>query len=358
MSDIESAIYSETAGGNNAASPNGAPEGMAPSGVNDTIREIMAAIKRDWNRSHPTVTSGGAANAQTLTYGAAPAGYFQGQRFCFIAGFTNTGAATLNVNGIGAKAIQLAAAALTGGEIVAGQMVTVAYDGTQFQITALPGHYRGGLIGIQTFGTAGTFTYTPTVGTNSVVVELVGGGGGGGGCATTGASQVAMGQAGGGGGYTTKRITASFSSVTVTVGAKGTGGTAGANAGTSGGTTSFGALLSATGGAAGNGGPAQGTPAATFGQPGGVGSSGAPNGAGGPGAPSIAPNAALVAAGAGGFSFFGAGASGASTTAGSAGNPAVTPGAGGAGAINTQSQGTSLAGGNGADGFVRVWEFG
>ena len=143
--------------------------------------------------------------------------------------FTNTGAATLNVNGIGAKAIQLAAAALTGGEIVAGQMVTVAYDGTQFQITALPGHYRGGLIGIQTFGTAGTFTYTPTVGTNSVVVELVGAGGGGGGCALLVAPS-SDGRSRGAGGYVAKRITASFSGVTVTVGAKGTGGTAGANA--------------------------------------------------------------------------------------------------------------------------------
>src|SRR5258708_16983727 len=134
MSDIESANYSETAGGNNATPPNGTIGGMAPSGVNDNIREIMAAIKRDWNRSHPTVTSGGAANAQTLTYAAAPAGYFQGQRFCFIAGFTNTGAATLNVNGIGAKNIQLAAAALTGGEIVAGEEVQVAYHGTQCPI--------------------------------------------------------------------------------------------------------------------------------------------------------------------------------------------------------------------------------
>jgi hypothetical protein len=152
MSDIESANYSEAAGGNNAASPNGAPEGMAPSGVNDTIREIMAAIKRDWNRSHPTVTSGGAANAQTLTYGAAPAGYFQGQRFCFIAGFTNTGAATLNVNGIGAKNIFMDGVGLIGGEIVAGSVVETVYDGTQFQITssrapaAFPGGFKNWLI--------------------------------------------------------------------------------------------------------------------------------------------------------------------------------------------------------------------
>ena len=358
MSDIESANYSETAGGNNAASPNGAPEGMAPSGVNDTIREIMAAIKRDWNRSHPTVTSGGAANAQTLTYGAAPAGYFQGQRFCFIAGFTNTGAATLNVNGIGARAIQLAAAALTGGEIVAGQMVTVAYDGTQFQITALPGHYRGGLIGIQTFGTAGTFTYTPTVGTNSVVVELVGAGGGGGGCAITGGAQVAMGAAAGAGGYGWKRVTASFSGVTVTVGAKGAGGTAGANNGTAGGSSSFGALLSATGGALGIGGTAQGAPAAVFGGVGGIGSSGSLNATGGDGVASIAPSVTSVVGGAGGSSFFGAGGRGASTTSGGVGGAASTPGSGGSGASNTASQGTGLAGGNGADGSVRVWEFG
>ena len=348
MSDIESANFSETAAGNNAASPNGAPEGMAPSGVNDTIREIMAAIKRDWNRSHPTVTSGGGANAQTLTYGAAPAGYFPGQRFCFIAGFSNTGAATLNVNGLGAKAIQLAAAALTGGEILAGQMVTVAYDGTQFQITALPGHYRGGLIGIQTFGTAGSFTYTPTVGTNSVVVELVGGGGGGGGCALTGASQVAMGAAGGGGGHATKRITTSFSGVTVAVGAKGTGGAAGANNGSAGGTTSFGALLSATGGTGGNGGAAQGTPTAVFGGGAGTGSSGAPNGVGGAGGPSIAPNSTVVAAGGGGSSFS-AQEVRRRTTAGAAGNNAITPGGGGSGANNTQSQGTGLAGGSGAE---------
>jgi hypothetical protein len=146
MSDIESATYSEAAGGNNAASPNGAPEVMAPSGVNDTIREIMAAIKRDWNRSHPTVTSGGAANAQTLTYAAAPAGYFQGQRFCFIAGFANTGAATLNVNGIGAKNIFMDGVALVGGEIVAGSVVEMVYDGTQFQITSsrAPGAFPGG----------------------------------------------------------------------------------------------------------------------------------------------------------------------------------------------------------------------
>ena len=39
--------WDATAANNNSASPNGAPEGMAPSGVNDTIRQNMASI-RSW----------------------------------------------------------------------------------------------------------------------------------------------------------------------------------------------------------------------------------------------------------------------------------------------------------------------
>lgn len=39
--------WSSTAGSNNSASPNGWPEGMPPSGVNDSARQMMASI-RDW----------------------------------------------------------------------------------------------------------------------------------------------------------------------------------------------------------------------------------------------------------------------------------------------------------------------
>jgi len=37
--------WSTTAGNNNSAPPNGAPEGWAPSAVNDTVRQIMAEIR-------------------------------------------------------------------------------------------------------------------------------------------------------------------------------------------------------------------------------------------------------------------------------------------------------------------------
>lgn len=45
MTGIE--LYSTTAANNNSAVPNGWPEGMAPSGVNDAARQMMAAI-RTW----------------------------------------------------------------------------------------------------------------------------------------------------------------------------------------------------------------------------------------------------------------------------------------------------------------------
>jgi len=138
MSDVESASFSETASANNAAPPNGAPEGMAPSGINDTLRETMAAIKREWNRSHPTATSAGSANAQTLSYAANPSAYVRGQCFSFVAGFTNTGPCTLAVGGLGARSIVADGATLAGGEIVAGLAVVVMYDGTQFQLVSRP----------------------------------------------------------------------------------------------------------------------------------------------------------------------------------------------------------------------------
>lgn len=41
--------WSTTPASNNTASPDGFPEGMAPGGVNDSEREIMAALKGVWN---------------------------------------------------------------------------------------------------------------------------------------------------------------------------------------------------------------------------------------------------------------------------------------------------------------------
>lgn len=81
-------------------------------------------------------TSGGSANAQTITLSPTLTAYVAGQTFRFKAGFTNSGNTTLNVNGIGAVALLSSA---TGGQIAPGQLVAnlvfeVIYDGTQFQL--------------------------------------------------------------------------------------------------------------------------------------------------------------------------------------------------------------------------------
>lgn len=110
---------------------------------------MMAALKRDWNHKGPSVTSGGTANVQTLTYSVAPAAYVQGQCFVFLAGVSNTGATTLNVNALGAKNIKIGSTALSGSEIISGQVVAVWYDGTQFQLLRT-GQSNGQIVGTAT----------------------------------------------------------------------------------------------------------------------------------------------------------------------------------------------------------------
>jgi microcystin-dependent protein len=82
----------------------------------------------------PTV--GGSANAITLTSGYSVSAYVAGQTFRFIAASTNSGAVTIALDGLAAKDVKVALAALTSGMITAGQMITVTYDGTQFQMQA------------------------------------------------------------------------------------------------------------------------------------------------------------------------------------------------------------------------------
>ncbi len=76
----------------------------------------------------------GAANAYVVAFSPAPT-LAAGSRVLFKALHANTAASTLAVNGGAAKAItKSGTTALAGGEIAAGQIMQVVYDGTQFQI--------------------------------------------------------------------------------------------------------------------------------------------------------------------------------------------------------------------------------
>jgi hypothetical protein len=83
-------------------------------------------------------TSAGTANVQTLTFSNGPSAYAQGNEFLWKAGITNTGAMTLNVNGLGAKTLKKQDTRdLVGGEVISGRWYRSVYDGTYLSHEAL-----------------------------------------------------------------------------------------------------------------------------------------------------------------------------------------------------------------------------
>lgn len=129
MSEIQS--WSATAASNNSASPDGWPESMAPSGINNSARENMAALARWYKDSNGSLASGGSSNAYTLTPNRTISAYAAGIDFLFIANHANTGAATVNVSALGAKNIRdRDGAALVSGDIEIGTVLHIVYDAT------------------------------------------------------------------------------------------------------------------------------------------------------------------------------------------------------------------------------------
>lgn len=212
----------------------------------------------------------------------------------------------------------------------------------------------GRLINIQTFYSSGT--YTPTSGTKSVIVEMVGGGGGSDAAPATGSGQVSIVTGGGAGAYAKGRFLTGFSGASVVVGAGGVGGTSGSPVGAVGGTSSFGTLIYAPGGTRG---PSAGPANPPFLPQGNV-SSDAPTGAnivgshGAPSTPAYANATQSFLGSPGASSVFGGGG-----WVPSFGNPGIPGQAYGSGASGS-SQGPSSPAVNGAQGkqgIVIIYEY-
>ena len=117
-------------------------EGQAPSSVNDSARAVMAAIK-SWfdlidQGTVSNCTVGGTAAAVTLTCSPTVAARGAGQRYLFKLGSATTGATTLNIDGLGAAAIQYRAAALVANDYAANDWILVTDDGTVYQSLTPP----------------------------------------------------------------------------------------------------------------------------------------------------------------------------------------------------------------------------
>ena len=129
--------WSSTAASNNSTPPDGWPEGMAAADVNNSAREMMAAVKTWWNFISPTNIAAGTANALTLTYSPAPASLYSGLTLSFYKNASdNTGAVTLDVNSLGAKAVvrRDGSTALGAADLKANTLYQVSYDGTSFRV--------------------------------------------------------------------------------------------------------------------------------------------------------------------------------------------------------------------------------
>jgi hypothetical protein len=238
---------------------------------------------------------------------------------------------------------------LTTSTAVTNAMLTDERDFSNFGLST------GGMVNVQTFATAGTFTYTATPGTKKVIVEVQGGGASGGGTNATTASASAASSGGGAGAYARALITSGFDGVTVVVGAGGASPVAGYNFGNNGGTSSFGPLVSSPGGVRGNpGGPT------TVGLAGAAIASAPPTGGNLISAVGIQGPCSLVLAsnvsygGSGGSSYFGGGGNAGGGSG--PGGAAQSPGAGGGGTASPPSTAARSAGA-GAAGIVIVHEY-
>lgn len=80
------------------------------------------------------------SGTDTITATVSPSltAYASGQMFAFVAANTNTGAVTINISTLGAKAItKNGNTALSAGDLTANYLFVIVYDGTQFQVVGV-----------------------------------------------------------------------------------------------------------------------------------------------------------------------------------------------------------------------------
>ena len=330
--------------------PSTAPEAV---GASQYLQAMIALASGRAN----VAADGGAVNAVVLSFPTgvqAPPAYFNGYTVRFKPAVNNTGATTINVAGLGLVDLRsYLDEPLAGGELLTTIEATAVYDSVaaRFRLLRNAAPMKKVL-----FSASGN--YTPSPGARLIFVEVVGGGGGGGGADGGGPGNgFNAGSSGAGGGYAAEilAVSALTPPVVVTVGAGGTAGTGAVNP-TDGGTSSFGAFLSATGGTGGGSDtgspsltPARGASSAGVG---GLGAGGLINLHGGRGRYSTGFTTTVIGA-AGGDSQLGKG--GGESLENTVGRDGQSYGGGG-GAGTTLNSATDQNGGAGAAGVVIITE--
>lgn len=324
----------------------------------------------------------GTANSYVASYSPPITQLVDGVKVVFKAKTANTGASTFSANGLTNYPLYShSQQALQGGEIVANGLVEAEWNnsltawvmcGNSGGAVAVPSATQsrhavnlsqmnaatiGRLLNVRTITSTGT--YTATAGTNFVIVYVKGAGGPGGSTSDTSSTTASAAGSGGEGALAVGKFTSGFNGQTVTIGAGGTpalGGT-----GTSGGTTSFGSLITAAGGngaalalalvpplysSPGSGGIAT-TGGNIFSRSGDTGNIGQ----------IFNPVTAFSGRGIAGEYGKGGNPVGNSTATSNPGNDATGYGSSGSGACTTGTGSTAALGGAGAPGICIVWEY-
>ena len=126
--------WDATAANNTDISGINIAENCAAANINNAMREQMAQVKEYVADNGGGLSTAGSSNAYTVTTNATVAAYADNYKIAVQANHTNTGAATLNVNSLGAKAIKKytssGIADVASGDIQSGASYILTYDGT------------------------------------------------------------------------------------------------------------------------------------------------------------------------------------------------------------------------------------
>jgi hypothetical protein len=108
------------------------------SGTYAATKTAIELAERTANQFAPPYAAATGTDTYALTLVPAITAYTTGVPFYFQVANTNTGASTLNVNGLGAKAlVKGASTALAASDLTVGKIYQGVYDGTRIQVTEL-----------------------------------------------------------------------------------------------------------------------------------------------------------------------------------------------------------------------------
>ena len=128
----------QASGGDTNIDINLVPKGsgkLKATGKEVALQETLDSHKADYITHTGYAAATGTANAYTATLTPALSAYAEGVSLRLKINVDNTGASTVNVNGLGAKAIKKTGGAdVPAGYLKAGSVYTLAYDGVNFQL--------------------------------------------------------------------------------------------------------------------------------------------------------------------------------------------------------------------------------